>query len=511
MSSENNKRIAKNTLMLYFRMILIMGVNLYTSRIILNVLGVTDFGIYNVVGGIVTMFAFLNGAMSAATQRFLSVEVGRNDDLQLKKVFSISLSIHLLIALVIILLAETIGLWFLNSKMNIPIDRMGAAQWVYQFSILACAISVVQIPYNSSIIAHEKMGVYAYVSIIEVILKLIIVFMLVWIGYDRLKLYAILTFVVSTIVILIYQNYCKRKFVECHYKIYKDKSLFKSLLNYSGWNLFANLAWMTMGQGINILLNIFFGPTINAARGIAFQLNNVISTFINNIRTAVNPQIVKSYAAGDIDNMMDLVFESAKYSHYLLLLISLPLILETHIILNIWLKIVPNYTIFFCQLILINTLILNFDMSISAIFQAIGRIKENQIMSSVTYLLVLPISYFLLKNRYGPEVTFFVQIVATIIVAFIVKLILLVEIINMKVVEYFRRLILPSIKVTLVTLILPVLIRLTMPEGILRLILVTFISILSVILSTYYLGMNKSTQLRVNSIIASRLNKHIKS
>lgn len=486
-------------------MFLSMLVSLYTSRIVLNTLGVEDFGIYNVVGGIVVMFSFLNGAMATATQRFLSFEIGRHDFSKLKKIFSVSVTIHILIALVIVLIAETFGLWFLNTKMNIPAERMEAAQWVYQFSVLSCAISVSQVPYNATIIAHEKMNVYAYVSIAEVSLKLIIVFLLVWIGIDKLKLYAILIFSVSLIITAFYYTYCKHKFKECHYSFYWDKSLFSSLINFSGWYLLGNLAWMTMGQGLNILLNIFFGPIINTAWGIAFQINAVINGFVSNIRMAINPQIVKSYAAGDVIYMHKLVFESAKYSFYLLLLLTLPFILETNTILHIWLKMVPDYAIIFCQLVLINSLIQCFDGSFGMVFQAIGKIKENQLLGGLTYLFVLPTSYVLLKNGNPPETIFYVQIIATIIVAFVIKLYLLIKIAGIPASYYYRSLILPVAKVTAVSIILPILFKENMAEGIVRLFTIGLTSSFSIIFTIYFIGIDTETKIRLKSIIRSRI------
>jgi len=485
-------------------MFLTMGVSLYTSRVVLNTLGVVDFGVYSVVGCIVTMFSFLNGAMASATQRFLSVEIGRKDYLQLKKVFSTSLSIHLLISIIIVILAESIGLWFLNTHMNIPVGRIGAANWVYQFSVLAFAISVIQVPYNASIIAHEKMDVYAYVSIVEVLLRLFIVYILVLMGFDKLKLYAVLTFVVSTIIMLIYQSYCKRKFEECHYHFYKDKSLFYSLLNFSGWSLFGSLAWVMMGEGLNILLNIFFGSIVNASRGIAFQVNGAVSTFVNNFRTAVNPQIVKSCTTGDKEYMSLLVFESAKYSFYLLLFLTLPILLETKIILHSWLKIVPEHSIYFCQLILINTLIQCFDIGI--VFTAIGRIKENQFIGGLIYLLILPVSYVFLKSGSSPETVFYIQIAATVFVVFGINLYLLNKIASIHPLYYLKQLLFPVIKVSIVACSFPLLIRFVMAEGVDRFVCTIIISMISVILSVYLIGMNKNIRQKLLNMIVSKLN-----
>ncbi len=504
-NSENTKKIVRNTFLLYFRMFLTMGVALYTSRIVLNTLGVEDFGIYSVVGGLVTLLSFLNGAMSAATQRFLSFEIGRKDFVQLKKVFSLSVTLHILIAIIIVLLAESIGLWFLNSKMNIPSERMESANWVFQFTVLTFVISVIQVPYNASIISNEKMNVYAYMSILEVILKLLIAFMLLWIGFDKLKLFAVLTFCVSLLIAAIYHTYCKNTFKECHYHFFWDKPLFVSLLNFSGWNLFGNFAWIIMGQGLNILLNIFFGPTVNTSYGIANQINSAVNKFISNIRMATNPQIVKSFATGDKKYMHSLVFESAKYSFFLLLFLSLPILLETKIILQVWLKIVPEYAILFCQLIILSTLIKCFDASFGIVFQAIGKIKENQLLAGGIYLLVLPISYFLLKFGYPPHTVFYVQMAATFFAAFIIKFFLLQILTDISAIEYFIKLLIPVIKVSILSIILPILIKSNIQEGIPRFLASTFSSIICVLLAVYYVGMNKSTRLKLNHYIANKL------
>jgi Na+-driven multidrug efflux pump len=504
-NNSNNKRIAKNSVVLYIRMFITMIVSLYTSRVILSTLGVVDYGIYNVVGGIVSMMSILNGALSSATQRFVSYEIGRNNQKQVQNVFSHSVLTYVLIAIAILILAETVGLWFLNTKLNIPESRMIAARWVYQFSILTFVVSVVQAPYNALIVSYEKISTYAYVSIAEVFLKLLIVFVLVWLGFDKLKLYALLTFSVALLIAIFYKIYCNRK-LNIHYKLNWDRSIFNSLLHFSGWSLMSNLAWMTMYEGLNILLNIFFGPSINAARGVAFQVNGVVSTFITNLRTAVNPQVVKLYAVGSIEYMKDLVFESAKYSYFLLLFISLPILLETHTILGLWLKVVPSYAVLFCQLTIVNTLIFNFDISFAVVFQAINRIKENQLMSCIVYLFVLPVSYFLLKIGYRAEVIFYIQIIATFIVSFVVKIYLLVKICKWKIREYFDRLLWPVIKVSLAAIVIPLFLRINLDEGLLRFFLLMFVSVISISTSVYFLGLNKSTRAKTLSLIIDKFN-----
>ena len=410
MTTSSNKRIAKNTLMLYFRMIIILGMRLYTSRIILNTLGVEDYGIYNVVGGIVIMLSFLNSAMTTGTTRFLSFELGRGEFIKMARVFSMSLNIHAMIAVVIFILAETLGLWFLNTHLNIPAERMNAANWAYQFSIMTFMVAVLSIPYHALIIAHERMNVYAYVSIVEVSLQLFIVFMLQWFGFDKLKLYSVLVFLVSLLVRGIYGLYSSKNFKESKYRFIWDKSLFKTLMSFAGWNLWGNAAGVLSGQGVNMLLNIFFGPAVNAARGIAYSVKAAVHQFVNNFQTAMKPQIIKSYASNDLKYMHKLISQGAKYSFFLLLFLSLPILLETKIILKIWLKIIPEYTIIFTQLVILNELISSLSGPLMTAAHASGRIKNFQLTVGGLLFLILPFSWIFLKLGYPPQVTIYISI-----------------------------------------------------------------------------------------------------
>lgn len=325
---SSNKRIAKNTLLLYFRMVLIIIVGLYTSRVVLNTLGVSDYGIYNVVGGIVSMLAFLNSAMVAASQRFISFELGTDDSERLKKVFCTSVSIHIVLALIIFLIAETLGLWFVNTHLNIPAERMGAANWVYQCSILTLMLTVVSVPYNSCIVAHEHMKAFAYVSILEAVLKLLVVYLLLVGAVDKLVLYAILVAAVAFVIRIIYGIYCKRHFEECTYRFVLDRKLFKEMFAFAGWSIIGNLGFSMKDQGSNIILNLFFGTAVNAARGIAMQVNGIISNFSNNFTMALNPQITKQYAAGGTKASMELVYLGCRFSFFLLLMIVIPVFIN---------------------------------------------------------------------------------------------------------------------------------------------------------------------------------------
>lgn len=401
-SSEKNKRIAKNTLMLYFRMILTMLVSLYTSRVILNILGVEDYGIYNVVGGVVTMFAFFNSAMSSATQRFLSFEIGKGDFVQLKKTFNATQIIHIGIAILIFILAETVGLWFVKTYLVIPPERMGAALWVYHLSVLSFTVSVIQVPYNATIIAHERMNVYAYVSILEVLLKLLIVFMLTWITYDKLKLYGILHFGVVFIIAAIYRIYTRRNFGETALVIVKDKILFKELFSFSSWSLFGGLANVGSKQGTALIMNLFLGVNVNAALGISNQVFSALYQFVSNFQTAFRPQIVKSFAANKIYEHRILLFRSSRYSYYILLILIVPIFINMEYILILWLKNVPEYTVKFTQIMLIIALIESLAGPFWMSINSTGKIKKYQILISLLLLLNLPITYFLLKNNYAP-------------------------------------------------------------------------------------------------------------
>lgn len=325
-----------------------MLINLYASRIVLAALGVEDYGIYNVVGGVVAMLSFLSGAMATGTQRYLTFELGKNDFNRLKKVFTTSINIHLLISLIVVLLAETVGLWFFNNKMIIPESRMNAAYWVFQLSVISTIVLFISVPYNAAIIAHEKMGTFAYISILDALLKLLIAVLLLCVNTDCLITYAILMLCEQVLIRVIYGTYCKKHFPETKYELVFDRKLFKEMLTFSGWNIWGSAASVGMGQGVNILLNVFFGPIVNAALGIAAQVQGAVSQFAVGFQTAINPSIIKSYASRNINYMHNLVYRASRYSFFLLLCICLPVFLETDMLLSIWLKIVPEYaTIFF--------------------------------------------------------------------------------------------------------------------------------------------------------------------
>ena len=383
--------------MLYFRQILIMAVSLYTVRVVLNVLGAEDYGIYNVVAGVVTMFGFLSGAMATASQRYFSFDLGQDNTEHLKTTFSVTFQIYLLLALVIVLLAETAGLWFMNTKLVIPAERMSAANCIYQAAIVSFLLTLITTPYMASIIAHENMNVYAYVSIVEVALKLGIVFLLKVLAFDKLIVYGVLLAAVALINTSVYRLYCRRHYEECKIKLIWDWTLFKELFFYGGWNLIGSFASVLRGQGISIILNLFFGSVVNAARGISLQVSNALMTFSSNFSVAIRPQIIKSYAQNDKNESYSLVFRGSRFCFFLFLLPSIPVLLNTDYLLSLWLKKIPEQTVLFTRLVLLDCLVDSMRFPLLALMHAHGNMKLYQISVSGFLLLNLPLSYVLLK------------------------------------------------------------------------------------------------------------------
>lgn len=417
--SENTKRIAINTLLLYVRMLFGMLVSLYTSRVVLQALGVEDYGIYNVVGGVVGMLGFLNASMSGATSRFLTYSMGKGDLKEIQETFSSALIIHIGIALFVLIIAETIGLWFLINKLNIPTERLEAAHVVYQISIFSALIGITQVPYNSCIIAHEKMSIYAYVEILNVILKLLIVFVLFYIDTDKLIVYGILMFVVSTIIMFLYRGYCLKNYQETHFTFVWSPSKLKPMLNFSGWDLYGNASVMLRLQGVSVILNMFIGPVANAANGIASSVNSVMMSFIGNILTAFRPQIIKSYANRDLENMFSLMIWAVKICLTLFLLLTIPLIAEMPFVLNLWLHDVPMYTVEFCRLMLITSCFTTVTSILNIGIHASGKMFLISFLSGTIIWMAVPVIYFLLKWGYSPSCAYICNGIVSVLVMFI--------------------------------------------------------------------------------------------
>lgn len=451
-TSANNKRIAKNTLLLYFRMLLLMAVSLYTSRVVLNALGVEDFGIYNVVGGVVAMFTVISGSLSAAISRFITFELGKSNENNLKKTFSAAVTIQLFLSLAIVILLETLGVWFLNFKMTIPADRLTAANWVLQFSIVTFVINLISVPYNATIIAHERMSAFAYISIFEAVGKLIIAFLIMVSPIDRLVFYAILMCAVAVSVRLMYERYCKKHFSECTYHFLWDKELLQRMFGFAGWNFIGSSAGVLRTQGINILLNIYFDPIVNAARGIAVQVNNAVSSFSTNFLMAVNPQIIKSYSQQDTERAYMLVMYGARFSFLLLSVISLPIISETEYILTLWLKIVPDYSVVFVRLALILTIVEAISLPLVTLQQATGKIRNYQIVVGTLHMVNFPISFIFLHFGFNPEIVYLIAI-GLAFISLYARLYMLKQVIDISIMKFNKDVVFRSITVALLMIL----------------------------------------------------------
>lgn len=487
MPQDNNKRIAKNTLLLYFRMLFMMAVSLFTSRVVLNTLGVEDYGIYNVVGGVVAMFGFINGSMSSATQRYITFALGKGDEKRLQTVFSTTLQIHTLIAAIIVLLGETIGLWFLYNKMQIPADRLDAAFWVLQCSIVSTVVMIISVPYNADIIAHEKMSAFAYISVLEVVLKLATVYMLVIFSFDKLILFAVLILVIQILIRFCYSIYCNRHFKETKYRHVWDKQLFKEMTGFAVWSLFGNLSAVFFTQGLNMLLNVFFGPVVNAARAVAVQVQSAIQQFVGNFQMALNPQITKTYAQGKMEEMHTLMFRSARFSFLMLFFISLPVLLETEFLLTLWLKTVPSKAVIFTQIMICISLIYTIANPCVIANQATGKVKVYQMVVGGILLTILPISYIVLKLG-APAYSVFIVHFCVESVAQFSRMYMLRKLINLPIRQYLLRIYLPIMATVAVSIILPVMIHMQLENGWLRFIAVDCTSVVSVGLSAFFIG-----------------------
>lgn len=507
-TTSNNKRIAKNAVALYIRMILTTLVSLYTSRIVLSTLGVDDFGVYGIVGGVVTMFAFLKSTMSGATSRFITFALGKQNEQELKDTFSSALLIHIGIAALIFICAETIGLWYVENHLVVPEGRMNAARIVYQFSILTMMITVTQVPYNACIIAHERMGVYAYVEILDVVLKLMIVYLLQVLLTDRLITYGALMFLVSCTVAMVYRIYCKRHFTECHLRKIWRKELLIPMLKFSGWDLYGNMCYTVKGQGINLLINKFFGVAFNAASSVANSIQGVVGNFSANVIQAFRPQIVKSYAANDLERMQQLMYNAIKFSLLLFLLCAIPLICEAHEVLYLWLGTVPSYADIFCQLMLTVSYfsLINKILSISIV--ATGEMRRISIITGTVHILALPAIYITFKTIQGTPVFAYIwAIIAMICVDISNLLIIRKQIPNLKI-SYFLKGILEATSIALVAAIPVIPIRTTLDEGITRLLILGLIYMISLSVLTYFFGIDKDMRNKVNNVILTKL--HIK-
>lgn len=418
-ATSNNKRLAKNTLILYFRTIVILAISLYTSRVILQVLGVEDYGIYNVVGGVVALFAIISQTMIGATQRYLTFELGKKENNHSREIFSTALTIHISLALILLFLFETVGLWFVNNELNIATSRMVATNWIYQFSIITFTLHIIRIPFEASIIAHEKMSFFAYINMLEAILKLIILYLIPLCAFDLLVQYGCYILLIALLAFAFYFFYSKRHFSEISFVFVHDKSYYTNMFSFAGYNFLASASGVLTRQGLSIMLNIFFGVTVNAAKGIAEQVNGAVTKFVNDFMLALNPQITKAYAGGDINYTMSLVYRGSKFSFYLLLLLGLPVFIEAPFILSIWLNTVPEYTVVFVRWTIATAMLGTFANSVSTCGMASGDIKRLSIWSGSLRLLILPIAYVYLRNGMSVEYVFSISFFITFFLVFV--------------------------------------------------------------------------------------------
>lgn len=503
-TSVDNKRIAKNTLLLYFRMLFMMAISLYTSRVVLVTLGISDYGIYNVVGGFVTLFTMVSGTMATATQRFLSFEIGKGTQEKITNLFSTSVMIHIILCCIILLLAETIGLWFVNCKMVFPPERITAVNWVFQFSIFSLIINVLSVPYNASIIAYEKMGAFAYIGILEALLKLLVVYLIKLSTIDKLVVYAFLLMLIAVGIRIIYTLYVKKhfQFCRCNWKL--DKEYRQSLLSFISFNFIGSIAHISKTQGINIILNLFFGTVVNAARGISVQILNAVSGFVTNFQLALNPQIIKQYASGEKEAMLRLIFRGSKYSYLLLLLISFPIIVETPYILHLWLVDVPEHTCIFVRLTLIISLIDSLSNTLIVGVHATGQVKKYQLINGSMLMMTLPIVYVVLIITNIPYMAFVVSLCISII-CYIIRICILSNLISFPVIFYLKSVTLRIIIVSLMSSLVPVFLLLKGGDGFLCFFINCVVTILSVIFCEFFLGLDNSEKHMLKKIISNRL------
>ncbi|HZH73345.1 MAG TPA: lipopolysaccharide biosynthesis protein [Mariniphaga sp.] len=502
----NNSRIAKNTLSLYIRMFLTMGVSLFTARIVLEALGTVDYGIYEVVAGFVSLLIFMKGTLASAASRFFAFEIGKDKDNNLEKVFRSALSTHIIFGLIVVIFLETVGIWFLNNKLVIPPERFNAAVWIFHFSVIGAFFSVIQTPLSALIIASEKMAVFAWLGIFDAIIKLIVTLSLLYTKSDKLIVYGFLLKLSQILLFLIHHFYCKKNFSIYKLKPLFEKSIQKTMLSYTGWSILGSCSSILKSQGINIILNVFFGPTVNAARGIAFRISSIVNRFTQNFTMAMNPQIIKRYASGNIMSMTNLVGSGAKFSFFLLFVLGLPVLFQAEFLLNIWLVEVPEYAVVFTKLLIINSLIDSFSYAMGASIQATGDIKKYQLLIGGVQLLNVPIAFLLLKAGCAPPTVFYIPIIFAIISIF-----LRITILKSKIPEFTIKLFMSVLYYSLavvVTSIIPLLFIKNMISNVwLNFIFVTCMCFVSTTTCIWFVGLNKLEKNWLFSVIKTYLNK----
>ena len=487
-------------------MLLLMVVGLYTSRVILAALGVEDYGIYNVVGGLVGMFAIISASLTSSISRYITFELGKGYFDNLKKVFATSIIVLIGLSVAIVIIAETAGLWFLNTHMKIPEHRLFAANCILQISIVSFVINLLCVPYNSVIIAHEKMSAFAYISILESLLKLGVAFIITWANYDKLILYGALILVVSVIQRLVYTIYCNKNFAEVRCKLTFDKSLFKEMFSFAGWSFFGSASWRLMTHGVDMLINVYYGVTLNAARGITTQIDGVINHFVSSFTTAVNPQITKYYASGELSSMHKLIFRSSKFSCFMVLLFAIPLVFEVDFLLRIWLVEVPAHTANFIRLTLIITMILSTTNSQVTAMLATGDIKKYQLIVGGLGMLVFPFAWLAFSLGAPPEASYY-AIIIVFIMQYVFRLQLMKEMVNMSVMAFVKEVLLRILLVGCISMVVPAILFCSLPDNALRFILICGFSTLSTALCVLYIGMDKVERQYVLETIKKKIRR----
>lgn len=508
-------RIARNTGLLYIRMLFMLAVGLYTSRVVLQALGVEDFGIYNVVGSIVAMFEFINGSMATSTSRFLTYQMGVDSKSEetspsgrLHDVFSTAFIIHLGVATVVLLLGETLALWYVKEELVVPEAQRSTAVWLLQFSLLTAMVQVITVPFTSDIIAHEKMGAFAYISIYEVLMQLATAYIVMYLPTEKLVVYGSLLMLIKVSVCVIYAIYCRRRFEETRGRMILDRGLLKEMAKFAGWIMNGSLALVGYMQGLNILLNWFFGPVVNAARGLAVTIQSKVAAFCQNFQTAVIPQITKSYASGDLEYMHRLIINSSRYSLYLVLLLSLPLILETDYVLKIWLTVVPPWTATFIRWTLLVGLIDALRMPLNSSVHATGNLKVFQLIEGSLLLLIVPVAWLVLHFGGDPVSVFIVQFVIFIITQG-ARIRIVCPMIKMRTSTYVREVVGEFTKVCVVSIALPIVLWWSGPTSsdIVNFLIVCSVSLLSVGIVVYFMGLDKETRHKLNGKLKSIISK----
>lgn len=503
--ATNNKTIAKNTMMLYFRMFLVIAIQLITVPVVMRTLGVDNYGLYGVVAGVVTMFSFAGSTLATGTQRYMAFALGRNDTVELKKTFDANVTVYGLVCIVTFVLLEAIGVWFVNTKMVIPEGRMWVANWVFQLSILNLMVNFMSTPFNAAIIAHEKMNVFAYVSIFECVMKLVVVYVLLISPIDNLLMYAILQSFVVILIWAVYKFYCAKHFPECRgYKFEWDKPRIKDLFQYAMYNVIGTLSGIMSSSGINIVQNLFFGTLVNAAHGVAGQISGVVSQFTSNVRLAARPQIIKNYASGEKDEMWQLLYQSGKLTFYLFIFISVPAILELKYVLGLWLDVVPDHTVGICVLMLASSLVLLITAPLNAVFQAANRLKRIQLYSSSINLLTVPISYVVLlvyDNVYIPYLIMFLLGIFSSMVTLIIGR----KDIELDVRKYFKDVIIKELLCFLLGFAGSAWIIFVMEESFLRLVITCVTSVVVSAIVMWLIGLTKSEKDFVIRFVNSKI------